>query len=199
VTRDIDGDVISSVLQVCCFSVNTGLYAAWRELDEMVSCHVGHDHNNDFWYVRIHPTFRFIKCTAQTMTDRDLIRGVYGGVRLMYGRKSGYGGYGPPPGWLRGARVIEIHENPFKVLTSLSLLLDCARASMADGCVVRECAFIQMVTWIRQEDGTVVPESSQPLHSPGTNQVDPLPPLFQRLQHLFSYLGIIRTDRTPRQ
>ncbi|ELR22873.1 Ser/Thr phosphatase family superfamily protein [Acanthamoeba castellanii str. Neff] len=101
---------------VCCFSVNTGLYAAWRELDEMVSCHVGHDHNNDFW-------------------------GVYGGVRLMYGRKSGYGGYGPPPGWLRGARVIEIHENPFK-----------------------------MVTWIRQEDGTVVPESSQPLHSPGTNQ-----------------------------
>lgn len=46
----------------------------------------------------------------------------------MYGRKSGYGGYGPPPGWLRGARVIEIHENPFKVWTSLSLLLACTRA-----------------------------------------------------------------------
>jgi hypothetical protein len=57
--------------------------------------------------------------------NRDLIRGVYGGVRLMYGRKSGYGGYGPPPGWLRGARVIEIHENPFKVQMSLLLLLDC--------------------------------------------------------------------------
>jgi hypothetical protein len=49
--RDIDA--ISSVLQVCCFSVNTGLYAAWRELDEMVSCHVGHDHNNDFWYLMV--------------------------------------------------------------------------------------------------------------------------------------------------
>ncbi len=116
------------------------------------------------------------------MTDRDLIRGVYGGVRLMYGRKSGYGGYGPPPGWLRGARVIEIHENPFKVQTSFSLLFLTARASMADGCVVRECAFIQMVTWIRQEDGTVVPESSQPLHSPGTNQVSTLLPLITYLE-----------------
>jgi hypothetical protein len=28
--------------------------------------------------------------------------------RLAYGRKSGYGGYGPPEGWLRGARVIEL-------------------------------------------------------------------------------------------
>jgi hypothetical protein len=45
------------MLQVCCFSVNTGLYAAWRELDEMVSCHVGHDHNNDFWYLMVPPHF----------------------------------------------------------------------------------------------------------------------------------------------
>lgn len=29
-------------------------------------------------------------------------------ARLAYGRKSGYGGYGPPEGWLRGARVVEL-------------------------------------------------------------------------------------------
>ncbi len=39
-----------------------------------------------------------------------------------------------------------------------------------------------MVTWIRQEDGTVVPESSQPLHSPGTNQVSTLLPLITYLE-----------------
>jgi pre-mRNA-splicing factor SYF1 len=48
-----------------------------------------HDHNNDFY-------------------------GDYYNVTLAYGRKTGYGGYGPPPGWLRGARVLELTENPFR-------------------------------------------------------------------------------------
>lgn len=87
---------------VCCFSINTGLYAAVIAQGDIVSMHCGHDHDNDFW-------------------------GSLFNVTLAYGRKTGYGGYGPPPGWLRGARVIEITENPFT-----------------------------MTHWIRQEDGTKI-------------------------------------------
>jgi len=87
---------------VCCFSLNTGLYAAILAQGDIISMHCGHDHDNDFW-------------------------GSLFNITLAYGRKTGYGGYGPPPGWLRGARVIEITENPFT-----------------------------MTHWIRQEDGTKV-------------------------------------------
>lgn len=45
----------------------------------------GHDHNNDF-------------------------SGNYYGIDLVYGRKTGYGCYGPPPGMQRGARVIILKE-----------------------------------------------------------------------------------------
>ncbi|KAF2076216.1 hypothetical protein CYY_002457 [Polysphondylium violaceum] len=79
---------------VCCFSVNTGLYAAFKEMGDVVSMHVGHDHDNDFI-------------------------GNYNGVQLGYGRKSGYGGYGPPPSWKHGARVLEITANPFSISTYL--------------------------------------------------------------------------------
>jgi pre-mRNA-splicing factor SYF1 len=46
----------------------------------------GHDHNNDFY-------------------------GDYYGISLYYGRKTGYGGYGPPSGMLRGTRVLEFTYN----------------------------------------------------------------------------------------
>jgi hypothetical protein len=53
-----------------CSSVNTGLFGAMIEQPtvEWTSC--GHDHNNDYW-------------------------GRFQGINLAYGRKSGYGGYGP--------------------------------------------------------------------------------------------------------
>lgn len=48
---------------------------------------VGHDHNNDYY-------------------------GNYDGVNLAYGRKTGYGAYGPS-GMLHGARVFEVSLNPY--------------------------------------------------------------------------------------
>jgi len=87
---------------VCCFSLNTGLFSAMREMGDMRAVFCGHDHDNDFF-------------------------GDYYNITLAYGRKTGYGGYGPPPGWLRGARIIHMKQDPFKI-----------------------------TTWIRQEDGTAV-------------------------------------------
>jgi hypothetical protein len=77
---------------ICCASVNTGLYSVLREMNEIRALYVGHDHKNDFY-------------------------GNYFGIQLGYGRKTGYGGYGPAFGVLRGARVIEVTENPFTIRT----------------------------------------------------------------------------------
>lgn len=89
---------------VCCFSVNTGLYAAFKEMGNMNATFCGHDHNNDYF-------------------------GDYYGIDLHYGRKTGYGGYGPPAGMQRGAKILEFS------LVDDELKLD---------------------TWIRQEDGLTV-------------------------------------------
>ncbi len=72
-----------------------------KEVGDVVAMFCGHDHVNDFY-------------------------GHYYGISLYYGRKTGYGGYGPAP-LQRGARVIEIKETPF-----------------------------QYRSWIRQEDLTVM-------------------------------------------
>jgi hypothetical protein len=56
---------------------------------EWVSC--GHDHNNDYW-------------------------GRYQGINLAYGRKSGFGGYGPD-GFPPGARVFEVTQEPYGIET----------------------------------------------------------------------------------
>ena len=55
---------------VCCQGLDTGLFAAIKEQPtvEWVTC--GHDHNNDY-------------------------QGSYQGINLSYGRKTGYGSYGP--------------------------------------------------------------------------------------------------------
>lgn len=87
--------------EVCAPKINAGFFAALHEVGEVIGTFVGHEHINDFW-------------------------GNLYGIRLCYGRVSGYGGYGKE-GFLCGARVIELQEN--------------AR---------------DFRTWLRLEDGTAV-------------------------------------------
>ncbi len=87
--------------EVCAPKINTGFFAALHEVGEVIGTFVGHEHINDYW--------------------GDLY-----GIRLCYGRASGYGGYGKE-GFLCGARVIELWEN------------------------VRDFR-----TWLRLEDGTAI-------------------------------------------
>lgn len=77
---------------VCCQSVNTGLFGALKEQPCVNWVSVGHDHNNDYF-------------------------GNYEGVNLAYGRKGGYGCYGPSYPMQRGARVFEVTESPFSIKT----------------------------------------------------------------------------------
>eukprot|EP00760_Papus_ankaliazontas_P009599 PhM_4_TR14107/c2_g1_i1/m.95402 len=65
---------------ICCSSVNTGLFSAFKEMGDVTIVTVGHDHENDYI-------------------------GNYNGVTLSYGRKTGYGGYFGDG--TRGARVFE--------------------------------------------------------------------------------------------
>lgn len=88
---------------VSCQAVDTGLYAAFKIIGNVEAVFCGHDHDNDFW-------------------------GDYNGVKLFYGRKTGYGGYGPLPWMQRGARVLEFTVDP-------------------------ESEAVSMETWIREENG----------------------------------------------
>lgn len=83
--RGVNGDLAEGE-GVCCSSVNTGLYAAMKEMGDIKGVYCGHDHNNDYI-------------------------GDYHGIMLGFGRKTGYGCYGPPWGWQHGARVLEIMDN----------------------------------------------------------------------------------------
>eukprot|EP00349_Pseudokeronopsis_sp_Brazil_P000071 CAMPEP_0202956268 /NCGR_PEP_ID=MMETSP1396-20130829/775_1 /ASSEMBLY_ACC=CAM_ASM_000872 /TAXON_ID= /ORGANISM="Pseudokeronopsis sp., Strain Brazil" /LENGTH=280 /DNA_ID=CAMNT_0049673199 /DNA_START=284 /DNA_END=1126 /DNA_ORIENTATION=+ len=76
---------------ICCWSVNTGLFSAILEekIADWVS--VGHDHNNDYY-------------------------GEYNGVNLAYGRKTGFNCYGPK-NLLHGARVFQVTRDPYSVKT----------------------------------------------------------------------------------
>ncbi len=69
---------------VCPPRINTGLFAAFHEFGDVVGTFVGHDHVND--YV-----------------------GELHGIRLCYGRGSGFNTYGRD-GFPRGARVIRLTE-----------------------------------------------------------------------------------------
>jgi len=71
----------------------------------------GHDHNNDYY-------------------------GNYDGINLAYGRKTGYGCYGPDK-MMRGARVFEVTQNPYSIKT-----------------------------WVRQEDGSIHTETDLPAGKP---------------------------------
>jgi len=88
---------------VCCWSLNTGLFSVLKERNEIVSVWHGHDHDNDF-------------------------HGLYHNITLGYGRKTGFGGYGPPANMQRGARVIQFSCDPNN---------------------------FQWQTWIRQDDGSI--------------------------------------------
>ena len=67
--------------EVCCSSVNTNLFNSFKKYGNVQAVFCGHDHNNDYW-------------------------GDYDGVRLHFGRKTGFGGYGPAKGMMRGVRML---------------------------------------------------------------------------------------------
>ncbi|MGG1516508.1 metallophosphoesterase family protein [Paenibacillus oryzisoli] len=73
--------------KICCPSVNSGLFAAMLERGDIIGTFVGHDHENDFW--------------------GDLY-----GIRLVYGKVTGYNTFNSRPynGEHRGARIIKLTE-----------------------------------------------------------------------------------------
>lgn len=68
--------------RVCCPPVNSGLFTALLEMGDVTGTFCGHDHINDYY-------------------------GTLHGIRLCYGRASGYNTYGKE-GFMRGARVIKL-------------------------------------------------------------------------------------------
>ena len=80
---------------VCCPLVNTGMFAAMHEAAEVMGVFVGHDHLNDF------------------------IGQLYG-IRLAFGRVSGYSGYGDHA-FIRGARLIRLRQGTYDFETWLHL------------------------------------------------------------------------------
>lgn len=88
---------------VCCAPVNSGLFAAMVEMGDVIGAFSGHDHVNDYW-------------------------GELHGIRLCYGRATGYNTYGKD-GFPRGARMIRLREGERSFESWLRL---------ADGTVVSE-------------------------------------------------------------
>ncbi|MCZ8516867.1 metallophosphoesterase family protein [Paenibacillus filicis] len=70
--------------EICCAQVNGGLFAALLETGDVMGTFAGHDHVNDYW-------------------------GELHGIRLCYGRATGYNTYGRE-GFQRGARVIRLWQ-----------------------------------------------------------------------------------------
>lgn len=68
-----------------CPQINTGFFEVMRKRG-IKAAFCGHDHDNDYG-------------------------GVYKGVELVYGRKSCFGGYGPPKDIIRGGRLLELQES----------------------------------------------------------------------------------------
>ncbi|MDF2719291.1 MAG: metallophosphoesterase, partial [Paenibacillus sp.] len=69
---------------VGCPRLNTGMFAAMKQMGDVMGTFVGHDHTNDYW--------------------GDLY-----GIRLCYGRAGGFNTVGEEP-FQRGARVIRLSE-----------------------------------------------------------------------------------------
>jgi 3',5'-cyclic AMP phosphodiesterase CpdA len=70
---------------VGCSLINSGLFSAFLKMKDVKGTFVGHDHVNDYW-------------------------GEYHGLRLCYGKATGFNGYGIE-GFQRGARIIQLQEN----------------------------------------------------------------------------------------
>ena len=92
---------------ICAPRINTGFFAALHEAGDVIGTFVGHDHINDFW--------------------GDLY-----GIRLCYGRATGYNTYGKD-GFPRGARVIELREGERR----------------------------DFETWLHLDDGTIIKEQAK--------------------------------------
>ncbi|RUT47046.1 metallophosphoesterase [Paenibacillus anaericanus] len=88
---------------VCCPPINSGLFTALLEMGDVIGTFCGHDHTNDF-------------------------SGTLHGIKLCYGRASGYNTYGKE-GFMRGSRVIQLNLGQH-----------------------------EFATWLRLEDGSVVHE-----------------------------------------
>jgi predicted phosphodiesterase len=80
---------------ICSPRINTGLFAAMHQSGRVRGVFTGHDHINDF-------------------------EGTLHGIRLCYGRASGYNTYGRK-GFARGARVIRLYEDGREFTTWLRL------------------------------------------------------------------------------
>ncbi|MFB9273905.1 metallophosphoesterase family protein [Cohnella cellulosilytica] len=74
----------SKLERVCAPRVNSGMFAAMVEAGDVMGTFVGHDHINDYW-------------------------GELHGIRLCYGRATGYNTYGQD-GFPHGARMIRLRE-----------------------------------------------------------------------------------------
>lgn len=96
---------------VCCPKLNSGLFAAMQEAGHVRGVFCGHDHINDYY--------------------GDLY-----GIKLGYGRASGYNTYGQD-GFLRGARLFELKQSNTSTFE----------------------------TWIRLEDGSVTDGRAR-MHEP---------------------------------
>lgn len=88
---------------VCCPRINTGFFASMVGMGDVMGTFAGHDHANDYW-------------------------GLLHGIRLCYGRKTGYNSYGKE-GFQNGARVIRLRAGERSFDTWLRL---------ADGTVVTQ-------------------------------------------------------------
>ncbi len=98
----------SKLERVCSPLVNSGMFAALFEAGDVMGTFVGHDHINDYW-------------------------GELHGIRLCYGRATGYNTYGQE-GFQHGARIIRLREG--------------------------ERTFD---SWLRLDDGTVIAEQDKHL------------------------------------
>lgn len=78
---------------VCCTRYNDGLFSAFARAGHMRGVFVGHDHINDF-------------------------EGTLDGIRLVYGRVSGYQGYAME-GFPFGARIIDVRQGAKDFLTQI--------------------------------------------------------------------------------
>jgi hypothetical protein len=80
---------------VCSPALNSGLFAAMVEAGDVMGAFCGHDHLNDY-------------------------EGELHGIRLCYGRASGFSPYGQD-GFARGARVVRLYEGERRFETWLRL------------------------------------------------------------------------------
>ncbi len=81
---------------VGCPKINSGLFAAFVEKNDVMGTFVGHDHVNDYW-------------------------GELQGIRLCYGRATGYNTYPDDVPFSRGARIIRLKQRERQFDTWLRL------------------------------------------------------------------------------